>query len=130
MLRFSFFVICLIFQAEMFIGLLLRAMKNDVNLKRVAAFAKRMLQVSNKIHFSVIVLIWGRVFFFLISKSNIYIYEKEHKAPNKYTRVQGNTTHSHLYPIQAKNPTNEFKLSTLYTLAHPHKVNRKEDFIL
>ena len=61
MLRFSFFVICLIFQAEMFIGLLLRAMKNDVNLKRVAAFAKRMLQVSNKTHFSVIVLIWGRV---------------------------------------------------------------------
>lgn len=35
----------------MFIGLLLRAMKNDVNLKRVAAFAKRILQVSNKIHF-------------------------------------------------------------------------------
>ncbi|KAJ0075194.1 hypothetical protein Patl1_33792 [Pistacia atlantica] len=32
--------------AEMFIGLLLRAMKNDVNLKRVAAFAKRVLQVN------------------------------------------------------------------------------------
>ncbi|KAJ0006992.1 hypothetical protein Pint_29299 [Pistacia integerrima] len=32
--------------AEMFIGLLLRAMKNDVNLKRVAAFAKRVLQVA------------------------------------------------------------------------------------
>ncbi|TXG68195.1 hypothetical protein EZV62_003130 [Acer yangbiense] len=31
--------------AEMFIGLLLRAMKNDVNLKRVAAFSKRLLQV-------------------------------------------------------------------------------------
>lgn len=30
----------------MFIGLLLRAMKNDINLKRVAAFAKRLLQVS------------------------------------------------------------------------------------
>lgn len=30
----------------MFIGLLLRAMKSDVNLKRVAAFAKRVLQVS------------------------------------------------------------------------------------
>lgn len=29
----------------MFIGLLLRAMKNDVNLKRAAAFAKRVLQV-------------------------------------------------------------------------------------
>lgn len=29
----------------MFIGLLLRAMKSDVNLKRVAAFAKRVLQV-------------------------------------------------------------------------------------
>lgn len=33
------------FQVEMFIGLLLRAMKNDVNLKRVAAFSKRLLQV-------------------------------------------------------------------------------------
>nr|CAN61791.1 hypothetical protein VITISV_015796 [Vitis vinifera] len=32
--------------AEMFIGLLLRAMKNDVNLKRVAAFAKRILQMA------------------------------------------------------------------------------------
>nr|GMC75947.1 CCAAT/enhancer-binding protein zeta [Ipomoea batatas] len=31
---------------EMFIGLLLRAMKNDINLKRVAAFAKRLLQVA------------------------------------------------------------------------------------
>lgn len=31
---------------EMFIGLLLRAMKNDLNLKRVSAFAKRLLQVS------------------------------------------------------------------------------------
>ncbi|VFQ65516.1 unnamed protein product [Cuscuta campestris] len=31
---------------EMFFGLLLRAMKNDINLKRVAAFAKRLLQVS------------------------------------------------------------------------------------
>ncbi|KAJ0677413.1 putative CCAAT-binding factor [Helianthus annuus] len=31
---------------ELFIGLLLRAMKNDLNLKRVAAFAKRLLQVS------------------------------------------------------------------------------------
>ncbi|KAL9256001.1 SLOW WALKER 2-like protein [Drosera capensis] len=30
---------------EMFIGLLLRAMKSDINIKRVAAFAKRMLQV-------------------------------------------------------------------------------------
>lgn len=39
-----------ILQAEMFIGLLLRAMKSDVNLKRVAAFAKRVLQVSNKMH--------------------------------------------------------------------------------
>ena len=29
----------------MFIGLLLRAMKSDVNLKRVAAFAKRVMQV-------------------------------------------------------------------------------------
>lgn len=31
---------------EMFIGLLLRAMKSDLNLKRVCAFAKRLLQVS------------------------------------------------------------------------------------
>ncbi|KAF5931690.1 hypothetical protein HYC85_027861 [Camellia sinensis] len=31
---------------EMFIGLLLRAMKNDINLKRVSAFAKRLLQVA------------------------------------------------------------------------------------
>lgn len=35
------------FQAEMFIGLLLRAMKSDVNLKRVSAFTKRVLQVSD-----------------------------------------------------------------------------------
>uniref|UniRef100_A0A803PCQ3 CCAAT-binding factor domain-containing protein n=1 Tax=Cannabis sativa TaxID=3483 RepID=A0A803PCQ3_CANSA len=33
-------------KAEMFIGLLLRAMKSDVNLKRVAAFAKRVMQVA------------------------------------------------------------------------------------
>ncbi|OIW20777.1 hypothetical protein TanjilG_23143 [Lupinus angustifolius] len=32
--------------AEMFVGLLLRAMKRDVNLKRVAAFSKRLLQVA------------------------------------------------------------------------------------
>uniref|UniRef100_M4DHT0 CCAAT-binding factor domain-containing protein n=1 Tax=Brassica campestris TaxID=3711 RepID=M4DHT0_BRACM len=32
--------------AEMFIGLLLRAMKNDINIKRVAAFSKRILQVA------------------------------------------------------------------------------------
>lgn len=31
---------------EMFIGLLLRAMKNDINLRRVAAFSKRLLQVA------------------------------------------------------------------------------------
>ncbi|KAL6958225.1 hypothetical protein U1Q18_046671 [Sarracenia purpurea var. burkii] len=31
---------------EMFIGLLLRAMKNDINLKRVSAFSKRLLQVA------------------------------------------------------------------------------------
>ncbi|MED6118926.1 hypothetical protein PIB30_007086 [Stylosanthes scabra] len=34
------------FNAEMFVGLLLRAMKRDVNLKRVAAFSKRLLQVA------------------------------------------------------------------------------------
>ena len=39
-----------IFQEEMFIGLLLRAMKNDLNLKRVCAFAKRLLQVSRNFH--------------------------------------------------------------------------------
>jgi hypothetical protein len=39
-----------VFQVEMFIGLLLRAMKSDVNLKRVAAFAKRVLQVSIELH--------------------------------------------------------------------------------
>ncbi|KAF3451979.1 hypothetical protein FNV43_RR08075 [Rhamnella rubrinervis] len=33
-------------KAEMFIGLLLRSMKSDVNLKRVAAFAKRLMQVA------------------------------------------------------------------------------------
>ncbi|EOY27355.1 JHL06B08.2 protein, putative isoform 1 [Theobroma cacao] len=33
-------------KAEMFIGLLLRAMKCDVNLKRVSAFSKRVLQVA------------------------------------------------------------------------------------
>lgn len=33
-------------KAEMFIGLLLRAMKNDINLKRAAAFSKRLLQVA------------------------------------------------------------------------------------
>jgi ribosome biogenesis protein MAK21 len=31
---------------EMFIGLLLKAMKTDINLKRVSAFAKRLLQIS------------------------------------------------------------------------------------
>ncbi|KAH6773344.1 CCAAT-binding factor [Perilla frutescens var. frutescens] len=31
---------------EMFIALLLRAMKNDINIKRVAAFSKRLLQVA------------------------------------------------------------------------------------
>ncbi|KAK9153181.1 hypothetical protein Sjap_000661 [Stephania japonica] len=31
---------------EMFIGLLLRAIKNDINLKRVSAFSKRLLQVA------------------------------------------------------------------------------------
>lgn len=34
----------------MFIGLLLRAMKNDINLKRVAAFSKRLLQVCDAFH--------------------------------------------------------------------------------
>ncbi|KAL9228490.1 hypothetical protein vseg_004067 [Gypsophila vaccaria] len=33
-------------KAEMFIGVLLRAMKNDINIKRVAAFGKRVLQVA------------------------------------------------------------------------------------
>ena len=34
-----------IFQPELFLGLLVKAMKNDVMLKRVAAFSKRLLQV-------------------------------------------------------------------------------------
>ncbi|TKY64219.1 CCAAT/enhancer-binding protein zeta [Spatholobus suberectus] len=34
------------FAAEMFIALLLRAMKRDVNLKRVAAYSKRLLQIA------------------------------------------------------------------------------------
>ena len=37
------------FQEEMFIGLVLRALKNDINLKRVSAFSKRLLQVSAEI---------------------------------------------------------------------------------
>jgi ribosome biogenesis protein MAK21 len=35
----------------MFIALILRAMKRDVNLKRVAAFSKRLLQVIIKLPF-------------------------------------------------------------------------------
>lgn len=38
----------------MFIGLLLKAMKSDVNVKRVAAFAKRVMQVIRNCTFSVI----------------------------------------------------------------------------
>lgn len=38
----------------MFIGLLLKAMKSDVNLKRVAAFAKRVMQVIIKTVLAVI----------------------------------------------------------------------------
>ncbi|XP_057459449.1 protein SLOW WALKER 2-like [Actinidia eriantha] len=33
-------------KAKMFIGLVLRALKNDINLKRVSAFSKRLLQVA------------------------------------------------------------------------------------
>ncbi|XP_020257068.1 CCAAT/enhancer-binding protein zeta [Asparagus officinalis] len=33
-------------KSEMFLGLLVKAMKNDINLKRVSAFAKRLLQVA------------------------------------------------------------------------------------
>lgn len=36
-------------QEEIFIGLLLRAMKNDINLRRVAAFSKRLLQVCDSV---------------------------------------------------------------------------------
>ncbi|KAK9290330.1 hypothetical protein L1049_008497 [Liquidambar formosana] len=35
---------------EMFIGLLQRAMKSDISLKRVAAFSKRLLQASTETH--------------------------------------------------------------------------------
>lgn len=41
----------------MFIALLLRAMKRDVNLKRVAAFSKRLLQVIIKLHFLYVFLL-------------------------------------------------------------------------
>lgn len=47
---------CVNLQEEMFIGLLLRAMKNDINLKRVAAFSKRLLQVCDSIDF---LFTWG-----------------------------------------------------------------------
>lgn len=33
-------------KAEMFIGLLLKAMKSDINLKRISAFSKRLMQVA------------------------------------------------------------------------------------
>ena len=60
--------------------------------------------------------------------------KNEHKAPKEYTKgvqkKKETQTHSHLYPIQVKNPTKEFKLSTLYNLAHDHNVNKKTDFIL
>ena len=62
-----------------------------------------------------------------------YRLKKEHKAPKEYTRgvQKGRTqTHSHLYLSQVRNSTKEFKLSTLYNLAHDHKENKKEDFIL
>ena len=38
--------------------------------------------------------------------------------------------HAHLYPNQVRKSTKESKLSTLYNLAHDHKVNKKVDFIL
>ena len=43
----------------MFIGLLIRAMKSDLNLKRVAAFAKRVMQVL----MNCILALWGFFFF-------------------------------------------------------------------
>ena len=59
--------------------------------------------------------------------------KNEHKAPKENTRgvqKKETQTHSHLYPSQVKNLIKEFKLSTLYNLAHDHKVNKKADFIL
>jgi hypothetical protein len=44
-LYFIWFIMSYIFQPELFLGLLVKAMKNDVMLKRVAAFSKRLLQV-------------------------------------------------------------------------------------
>lgn len=41
----------------MFIALLLRAMKRDINIKRVAAFSKRLLQVLIKLCFLCILLL-------------------------------------------------------------------------
>lgn len=38
-------------QEGAFFALLLRAMKNDINLKRIAAFSKRLLQVCNLMSF-------------------------------------------------------------------------------
>ena len=42
------------FQPELFLGLLVKAMKNDVMLKRVAAFSKRLLQVCWLTFFNVV----------------------------------------------------------------------------
>jgi hypothetical protein len=47
-----------IFQPELFLGLLVKAMKNDVILKRVAAFSKRLLQVCWLNCSKVILLMW------------------------------------------------------------------------
>lgn len=46
----------------MFIGLLLRAMKSDMNLKRVAAFSKRLLQVCSEDRFSLL------LFFLMVAR--------------------------------------------------------------
>lgn len=60
------------FQEEMFIGLLLRAMKNDVNLKRVSAFSKRLLQVSGDTC-SCLVLFFMWTFFLQVYNLNLQI---------------------------------------------------------
>ena len=71
-------------------------------------------------------------FFFLISKSRIYIEKTSTRLPKSTQEgyKRGEHHHSHLYPNQVKKSTKELKLSPLNILAQDHKVNKKEDFIL
>lgn len=60
----------------MFIALLLRAMKKDVNLKRVAAFSKRLMQVIIKLHFLYV--------FFLIHTTEFLFFQIALQQPPQY----------------------------------------------